>query len=159
MIKVESVLKWTVEGSLLKKLKMIRAQILSKNSDAVAIPDKDLHVILAAGSEWEKLRSLFEKFDFSEPNFHMDIEMPFKSIERSNKKSWYVKMKLQQDWKDYTMDLFQGNPDPGRIFHINLANLSGNKIDSVPIIKEQKNHHNINPKKYHKKFKDFRKRY
>ena len=159
MIKVESVLKWTVEGSLLKKLKMIRAQILSKNSDAVAIPDKDLHVILAGGSGWEKLRNLFEKFDFSEPDFNMDIEMPFKSIEKNNKKSWYVKMKEQQNWKDYTMDLFQGNPDPGRIFHINLANLTGSKKDSVPIIKEQKNHRNINPKKFHKKFKDFRRRY
>ena len=130
---------------------MIRAQILSKNSDAVAIPDKDLHVILAGGSGWEKLRNLFEKFDFSEPDFNMDIEMPFKSIEKNNKKSWYVKMKEQQNWKDYTMDLFQGNPDPGRIFHISLANLSGNKKDSVSIIKEQKNHRNINPKKYHKK--------
>ena len=159
MIKVESVLKWTVEGSLLKKLKMIRAQILSKNSDAVAIPDKDLHVTLAAGSGWEKLRSQFKNFDFSEPDHQIDIEMPFKSIERCGKKSWYVKMKHQQDWGDYTMDLLQGNPDPGRIFHISLANLSGNKMDSVAMIKEQKNHRTITPKKYHKKFKDFRRRY
>ena len=50
MIKVESILKWKVEGSLLKKLKMVRAQILSKNSDAVAISDNDLHITLAAGT-------------------------------------------------------------------------------------------------------------
>ena len=54
MIKVESILKWTVEGSLLKKLKLIRSQVLNKNSDAVAIPDKDLHVTLAAGPGWKK---------------------------------------------------------------------------------------------------------
>ena len=41
MIKIESILKWTVEGSLLKKLKMVRAQILSRNTDAVGIPDKE----------------------------------------------------------------------------------------------------------------------
>ena len=137
MIKVESILKWTVEGSLLKKLKMVRAQILSKNSDAVAIPDNDLHVTLAAGSGWTKLRSQFKNFDFSEPDHQIDIEVPFKVIERGGKKSWYVKMKHQQDWSDYTMDLLQGNPDPRRIFHISLANLTGDKMDSVALVEDR----------------------
>ena len=69
MIKVESILKWTVEGSLLKKLKLVRSQILSKNPDAVAISDKDLHVTLAAGSGWKKFRSQFKNIDFDEPDF------------------------------------------------------------------------------------------
>lgn len=137
MVKVESILKWTVEGSLLKKLKMVRAQILSKNSDAVAIPDKDLHVTLAGGSGWTKLRSQFKNFDFSEPDHQIDIEVPFKVIERGGKKSWYVKMKHQQDWSDYTMDLLQGNPDPGRIFHVSLANLTGDKMDSVALVEDR----------------------
>ena len=55
MVKAESILKWNVEGSLLKKLKVIRAQILSKNSDAIAIEDKDLHVTLAGGPGWNKM--------------------------------------------------------------------------------------------------------
>ena len=57
------------------------------------------------------------------------------------------------------MDSLQGTYDSGRVYHISLANLTGNKMDSVAIIKEQKYHHNINPKKYHKKFKDFRGRH
>ena len=85
--------------------------------------------------------------------------MCIRDSEKGGKKSWYVKMKHQQDWGDYTMDLLQGNPDPGRIFHISLANLTGNKMDSVAMIKEQKNHRTITTKKYHKKFKDFRRRY
>ena len=116
---------------------MVRAQILSKNSDAVAIPDKDLHVTLAAGSGWTKLRSQFKNFDFSEPDHQIDIEVPFKVIERGGKKSWYVKMKHQQDWSDYTMDLLQGNPDPRRIFHISLANLTGDKMDSVALVEDR----------------------
>ena len=116
---------------------MVRAQILSKNSDAVAIPDKDLHVTLAGGSGWTKLRSQFKNFDFSEPDHQIDIEVPFKVIERGGKKSWYVKMKHQQDWSDYTMDLLQGNPDPRRIFHISLANLTGNKMDSVALVEDR----------------------
>jgi hypothetical protein len=57
------------------------------------------------------------------------------------------------------MDSLQGTYDSGRVYHISLANLTGNKVDSVALVVEQKNHHNINPKKYHKKFKDFRRRY
>ena len=60
MIKVESILKWTVEGLLLKKIKLIRSQILSKNTDAVAISDKDLHVTLAAGPGWKKFKNQFK---------------------------------------------------------------------------------------------------
>ena len=80
MVKAESILKWSVEGSLLKKLKVIRAQILSKNSDAVAIEDKDLHVTLAAGSGWNKIRGMFKRFDFSEPDHQIDIELPYRVI-------------------------------------------------------------------------------
>ena len=57
MVKVESVLKWKAGGPLLKKLKLLRAQVLSKNSEAVAIPDDQLHVTLASGPEWKKIRS------------------------------------------------------------------------------------------------------
>ena len=57
MIKVESILKWKIEGPILKKLKMIRSQILNKNSDAVALSDDDLHVTLASGPGWQKLKS------------------------------------------------------------------------------------------------------
>ena len=49
MVKVESILKWKLEGPVLKKIKMMRAQILNKNEDAVAIPDSDLHITLASG--------------------------------------------------------------------------------------------------------------
>ena len=159
MIKVESILKWKVEGSLLKKLKMVRAQILSKNSDAVAISDNDLHITLAAGTGWQKLRSRIKAKDIDEPEFSIDIDPTVKVIEKGGSKSWYVKLKNQQDWKEYVMDSLQGTYDSGRVYHISLANLTGNKVDSVALVVEQKNHHNINPKKYHKKFKDFRKRY
>ena len=137
MVKAESILKWSVEGSLLKKLKVIRAQILSKNSDAVAIEDKDLHVTLAAGSGWNKIRGMFKRFDFSEPDHQIDIELPYRVIEKAGRKSWYVKLKHQQDWSDYTMDLLQGNPDPGRVFHISLANLTGKAGDSVALVEDR----------------------
>jgi len=137
MIKVESILKWTVEGSLLKKLKMIRAQILSKNPDAVAISDKDLHVTLASGPGWQKLRSQIRGNDFDEPDFQMDIDTSIKTIERAGKKSWYIKLRNQQDWNEYVMDLLQGTSDSKRVYHISLANLTGSVNDSVALVEDR----------------------
>ncbi len=137
MIKVESILKWTVEGSLLKKLKMIRAQILSKNPDAVAISDKDLHVTLASGSGWQKLRNQIRGNDFDEPDFQMDIDTSIKTIERAGKKSWYIKLRNQQVWNEYVMDLLQGTSDSKRVYHISLANLTGSVNDSVALVEDR----------------------
>ena len=137
MIKVESILKWIIEGSLLKKLKMVRAQILSKNSDAVAISDNDLHITLAAGTGWQKLRSRIKAKDIDVPEFSIDIDPTVKVIEKGGSKSWYVKLKNQQDWKEYVMDSLQGTYDSGRVYHISLANLTGNKEDSVAMIEDR----------------------
>ena len=71
----------------------------------------------------------------------MDIEPNFKSITKGPKESWYVKMKYQQDWKDYVTDLFQENIDPGRIFHVSLANLTGKVGDSVALVESKTPHH------------------
>lgn len=116
---------------------MVRAQILSKNSDAVAISDNDLHITLAAGTGWQKLRSRIKAKDIDEPEFSMDINPTVKVIEKGGSKSWYVKLKNQQDWKEYVMDSLQGTYDSGRVYHISLANLTGNKIDSVAMAEDR----------------------
>ncbi len=116
---------------------MVRAQILSKNSDAVAISDNDLHITLAAGAGWQKLRSRIKANDIDEPEFSIDIDPTVKVIEKGGSKSWYVKLKNQQDWKEYVMDSLQGTFDSGRVYHISIANLTGNKMDSVPMVEDR----------------------
>ena len=116
---------------------MVRAQILSKNSDAVAISDNDLHITLAAGAGWQKLRSRIKANDIDEPEFSIDIDPTVKVMERGGSKSWYVKLKNQQDWKEYVMDALQGTYDSGRVYHISIANLTGNKMDSVPMVEDR----------------------
>jgi hypothetical protein len=137
MIKVESILKWKVEGPILKKLKMIRSQILSKNSDAVALSDEDLHVTLASGPGWQKLKNKVKASDFDEPEFSIEVEPNFKVMEQGPKKSWYIKMKGQQDWKEYVMDLLQGTHDTRRVYHISIANLTGKTGDSVAMVEDR----------------------
>lgn len=137
MIKVESILKWKVDGALLKKLKMVRAQILSKNPDAIAIPDTDLHITLASGSGWKTLRGRIRAKDIDEPEFSIDIDPSAKVITKGDSKSWYVKLKKQQDWKEYVMDALQGTHDSGRVYHISIANLTGNRMDSVAMVEDR----------------------
>ena len=137
MVKVESILKWKLEGPILKKIKLMRSQILSKNEDAVAIPDGDLHVTLASGSGWQDMRKRVKASDFDEPEFKIDIEPSFKVLEKGGKKSWYVRMKDQRNWKEYVMDLLQGTHDTRRVYHISLANLTGKVGDSIAMVEDR----------------------
>ena len=137
MVKVESILKWKLEGPVLKKIKMMRAQILNKNEDAVALPDSDLHVTLASGPGWKEIRRQVKASDFDEPDFKIDIEPTFKVMEQGGRKSWYVKMKDQRNWKEYVMDLLQGTHDARRVYHITIANLTGKIGDSIAMVEER----------------------
>jgi len=137
MVKVESILKWKLEGPVLKKIKLLRSQILSKNEDAIALPDGDLHVTLASGPGWKEIRRQAKASDFDEPEFKIDIEPTFKVMEQGGKKSWYVKMKDQRNWKEYVMDLLQGTHDARRVYHVSIANLTGKVGDSIGMVEER----------------------
>ena len=136
MVKVESVLKWKAGGPLLKKLKLLRAQVLSKNEEAVAIPDDQLHITLASGPEWKKIRSRAKSSDFDEPDFTPEIEPSVRTMTQGTRQSWYVKMRNQRDWKEYVMDSLQGGYDKGRVYHITLANLTGRVGDSIAMVEQ-----------------------
>ena len=136
MVKVESVLKWKAGGPLLKKLKLLRAQVLSKNEEAVAIPDDQLHITLASGPEWKKIRSRAKSGDFDEPDFTPEIEPSVRTMTQGTRQSWYVKMRNQRDWKEYVMDSLQGGYDKGRVYHITLANLTGRVGDSIAMVEQ-----------------------
>ena len=137
MVKVESILKWKLEGPVLKKIKLLRSQILSKNEDAVALPDGDLHVTLASGPGWKEIRRQAKASDFDEPEFKIDIEPTFKVMEQGGRKSWYVRMKDQRNWKEYVMDLLQGTHDARRVYHVSIANLTGKIGDSIGMVEER----------------------
>ena len=136
MVKVESVLKWKAGGPLLKKLKLLRAQVLSKNEEAVAIPDAQLHITLASGPEWKKIRSRAKSGDFDAPDFTPEIEPSIRTMTEGTRQSWYVKMRNQRDWKEYVMDSLQGGYDKGRVYHITLANLTGKVGDSIAMVEQ-----------------------
>ena len=134
MLEKGDILKWNLEGPILKKVKLLRDRVLNKNEDAVGIPDGDLHITLAAGPIWSKVKR--EAKDMPEPDFKMNVEPSNKVAEEGPKKSWYVKLKNQNDWKNFLYNMLGKVPNPDRVYHISLANLTGNKRDSVAIVEE-----------------------
>jgi hypothetical protein len=127
-VKVESVLKYMLSSKDMGALSKMRDSVVTKNSDMK--PIKDLHITLASGPEWKKLRKRLFHNSLPDPNFKLEFEKP-KKVKFGGRVSWYTKVKQQKQLKDYVTDLIQANPDPKRIFHVSLANKTGNSGDSV----------------------------
>ena len=132
-IKVESILKYVLSSREIRPLKKMRDDVVKKNPDMKPIDDNHLHVTLASGPGWKKLRSEYEGATFSNPDFRIEFESP-KRAESGNSVSWYAKVKQQKQFKDYVTDLLQSDPDPKRVFHVSLANKTGKVGDSVATI-------------------------
>ena len=134
-VKVESVLKWTLSGSTLSDAKKMRDKVIKENPKYKPIPDRDLHITLASGPKWKKMKEELKDVPLPDPTFRMDFGEP-KLIEAGGRASWYVKIRQQQELKEYVIDLLQGSPDSKRIFHVSLANLTGKVVDSVAMVEE-----------------------
>ena len=132
-VKVESALKYVLSSREIGTLKKMRDDVVKKNPDMKPIDDKHLHVTLASGTEWKKLRPEYKGTTFSDPDFRIDFESP-KRIKSGNSVSWYAKVKQQKQFKDYVTDLLQSDPDPKRVFHVSIANKTGEVGDSVATI-------------------------
>ncbi len=132
-VKVESILKYVLSSKEIGVLKKMRDDVVKKNPDMKPIDDKHLHVSLASGPGWKKLRPEYKGTSFSDPDFRIDFEPP-KRAESGNSVSWYAKVKQQKQFKDYVTDLLQSDPDPKRVFHVSIANKTGKVGDSVATI-------------------------
>jgi len=112
--------------------------------EAVRLPDKALHITLAHQNILrpyrEKIKTLIlppepEVLLSDEVEAIEDEEYKDPSIE-GGRKSWRIRVENQEDLREYVnevMSLVKGPPDPepNRIFHITLANLTGDSGDSV----------------------------
>jgi len=132
-VKVESVLKYELNPKEIRTLKKMRDDVIKKNPGMKPIDDNHLHVTLASGPGWKKLRSEYEGATFSDPDFRIDFEEP-KRAESGNSVSWYAKAKQQKQFKEFVTDLLQSDPDPKRVFHVSLANKTGKVGDSVATV-------------------------
>jgi len=104
--------------------------------EAIRLNEKDFHVTILHQSILAPFRKQLKRIRLPRPpQINLDDEV----WERDSlgKKSWAVKLRNQDEMKDYVQKVMEllgsqnTNPEPERIFHISLANLTGKPEDSV----------------------------
>jgi len=106
--------------------------------EAKRLNSDDLHLTLVHQSILKPFEEQLKKIELPEPP-GIELSLDAQVIERKSpgKKSWAVKVDNQEEMREYVKNIMEmlgspnTNPEPERVFHISLANLSGNPHDSV----------------------------
>jgi len=136
--KYSGILKVSLPLETIKKVQELQDQVVNKNRDAIKLPEKVLHVTAVHQSFMKPFKKKLKTLELPEapdPIIADNIEIETK--EDGSKKSWAIKIDNQEEMRNYVkqvMELLGSenlNPEPERVFHISLANLTGNPHDSV----------------------------
>ena len=104
--------------------------------EATHISKEDLHVTLVHQSILKPFEDKIKEIELPTPP-PVILEDDVWERTSPGKKSWAVRLSNQKEMKEYVsqvMDLLgsqNNNPEPERIFHVSIANLTGNPRDSV----------------------------
>ena len=127
-LKIESVLKMTLNAAQIKQIQALQKSITDKDIKPLAV--KDLHVTLVDGNEWKKVRNEYKDKELEEIDFNITFEKP-KRIEGENGRvSYYSKITQQKQMNDYVKGLV-GVVNRGRVYHVSIGNRTGKVGDSV----------------------------
>jgi len=129
----EGILKLSPDERDLVELEVLQAML---PEDAIRLVPEDLHVTLVHQSILKPFEDKLKSLDFPPaPALSLDDQVFLR--QSPGKKSWAVRLANQDEMRDYVkyiMELLGSqntNPEPERVFHISLANLTGNPKDSV----------------------------
>ena len=104
--------------------------------NAVLLDEKDLHVTLVHQSILKPFRKQIKDMTFPPPP-PIVLEDDIWERQSLDKKSWAVRLVNQEEMREYVKNIMEmlgsqnTNPEPERVFHVSLANLTGNPHDSV----------------------------
>ena len=127
-LKIESVLKMTLNDSQVRQIQTYQKTIPDKDIKPLAV--KDLHITLLDGNEWKKIRNEYKGKELKEIDFNITFEKP-KRIEGENGRvSYYSKIIQQKQMHDYVKGLV-GVVNRGRVYHVSIGNRTGKGGDSV----------------------------
>jgi len=113
------------------------------SASPVPLAPENFHVTLAHQSVLKPYKKLLKQMGKENklpepPPVQLDLSEPpqMKVAEDLQRMSWVANVANQQDMRDYVnliMEMIGGspNPEPERVFHVSLANLTGNPGDSV----------------------------
>ena len=99
--------------------------------EAVRLQNKDLHVTLLHQSVLKPFKRQIKNLELPEsPEVFLEDDVWVR--ESPGKKSWAVRVANQDEMRDYVRQVMSllgsqnTNPEPERVFHVSLANLTGN---------------------------------
>lgn len=118
--------------------RVIGLQSAIEDSDAIALAEHRLHVTLVHQSFMKPHKERLKTMELPDgPEPILDEEKGVFIKEVAGKKTWAIELKNQDEMKRYVVNLLEllgdsnTDPEPERVFHISLANLTGNPGDSV----------------------------
>lgn len=136
-VKFSGILKAKPEPAIIAEIQRRQKEL---PEDAILLASKDLHVTLIHQDFLKPYRSQMKTMKFDNvPAIVLDTGIIVKtdSSESVDKKSWVINLANQNEMRDYVTKLMKRlgaetiNPEPERVFHISIANLTGNPHDSV----------------------------
>jgi hypothetical protein len=135
-VKYSGILKITPGSKTIKQVKKLQNQI--KDPNAVVLSEADIHVTAVHQNFMKPFRKELKKMKLIDaPEPVLDIDRGIQIKKDGEKKSWAIALKNQEEMREYVKNIMEmlgsqnTNPEPERVFHVSLANLTGNPHDSV----------------------------
>ena len=131
-LKIESVLKMTLNDSQARQIQSFQKSIKDKDIKPLAV--KDLHITLLDGNEWKNIRNEYKGKDLKDVDFNITFESPQRIEGKNGRISYYSKIIQQKQMNDYVKKLV-GIVNKGRVYHVSIGNKTGRVGDSVREVK------------------------
>jgi len=132
-VKYSGILKVKPDPAIIAEIEKRQAGL---PEEAVVLAAKDLHVTLIHQSFLKPFRKQIREMELPRaPAIILDMGTISKTS--ADKTSWAINLANQNEMRDYVRNLMKmlgsenTNPEPERVFHISIANLTGNPHDSV----------------------------
>ncbi len=132
-VKYQGILKLGLSPDALSEAEVIQAML---PEEAIRLDKDDLHVTLIHQSILKPFQKQIKEISLPEPPAVV-LEDDVWERQDMGKMSWAVRVANQNDMKNYVEQVMKllgsqnTNPEPERVFHVSLANLTGNPHDSV----------------------------
>ena len=131
-LKIESVLKMTLNDSQARQIQSFQKSIKDKDIKPLAV--KDLHITLLDGNEWKSIRNEYKGKELKDVDFNITFESPQRIEGQNGRISYYSKIIQQKQMNDYVKKLV-GIVNKGRVYHVSIGNKTGRVGDSVREVK------------------------
>ena len=127
-LKIESVLKMTLNAAQTKQIQLFQKSITEK--DIKPLATKDLHITLLSGNEWKRIRGEYKGKELKDVDFNITFEKPQRIEGSDGRVSYYSKIIQQKQMHEYVKGLV-GVVNRGRVYHVSIGNKTGRVGDSV----------------------------